>query len=189
MTRKYKGDLAKPIRLEPPGLLVTPEQQEAWLDAPLPELSRKMNLLLEEYGLEAGACTAAVWSLALDHVPGFQVVIGKGPGRETVWSPCTRALLVLSIEELQVLGITITEACKRLACEEPWASLVKHSNGGQVLRNESTRLDDEGRGWLSLHRDFRNCLMRAGEMPDEPGAFARKFRHLIDVQHRPKNRQ
>jgi len=188
VSRQYSGDLAKPIKLAPLPQLYTPEQREAWSKAHVSELERRMGLLMEEHVLRSHDIGPLVWSLALD-LPGFQLAVPECRGRDKHWDQHTRILLVLSIEELQVQGFSITRACERLASTEPWKSKVTHSNGARRLRDESTRLDEFERSLLQMLRDHRDLMITSGEITDEPGAFTRKY--LIDnyAQHEPQNEQ
>ena len=188
MIRKYSGDLAKPIRLEPLPLLYTTAQYEAWSKAPITELVRRMGLLMDEHGVKPHDICPLSWSLALD-LPGFQLAGPECRGRDKVWKQDTRILLVLSIEELQVQGFSITRACERLAAMEPWKSKVTHSNGARRLRDESTRLDEFERSMLPMFRDHRDLMIASGEITDEPGAFARKYLADNYAQHEPQNEQ
>jgi hypothetical protein len=176
MSRKYEGDLAKPIKLKPPPLLYTPAQYEAWVKAHVAELVRRMGLLQEAHGVKAGDGDELSWSLALD-LPGFQLAKVGGRGRRKVWNQFVRTLLALSIEELQALGLSITKATERLANEEPWKLMVvySYSRGASQLRDEYTRLSDFERDLVRIFRDYKIALIAAGEIIDEPGAFARKF--------------
>jgi hypothetical protein len=133
-----------------------------------------MGLLKDEHGVKPHDICPLAWSIALD-LPGFQLAGTERPGREKHWDLHTRILLVLSIEELQAQGFSITRACERLAAMEPWKSKITHSNGARRLRDESTRLDEFGRSLLQIFRDHRDVLITSGEIADEPGAFARKY--------------
>lgn len=188
MSRQSKGDLAKPIRLAPLPLLYTPEQREAWRKAHISELERRMGLLMDEHGVNPHDICPLAWSLALD-LPGFQLASPTCRGRNKHWDQHTRILLVLSIEELQAQGFSITGACERLAAMEPWKSKVTHSNGARRLRDESTRLDEFERSLLPMYRDLRDLMVASGEIADEPGAFARKYLAVNYTQDEPQSEQ
>ena len=186
MTRKYGGDLAKPIKLAPLGLLHTPEQYEARSNEHIAELERRMGLLFEEHGVKAGDWQSLCWSLALD-LPGFQLASGKSLGRHKRWDDFTRAVLVLNIEEHKALGRSVTDATQRLSNEEIWRSMVRHANGAERLRSEATRLTDPR--WLPMLRDCRDQMIELGVIADEPGAFARKYLAVNYAQDDPQNEQ
>jgi len=186
MTRRYSGDLAKPIKLDRLGPLHTPAQYEVWSKVHEAEIERRMGLLFDEHGVKAGDWTSLCWSLALD-LPSFQLASIKSLGRRKHWDDVTRTLLVLSIEEHQALGRSVTDATKRLAKEETWRSVVRHANSAERLRSESTRLTDPR--LLPMFRDHRDLMIESGEITDEPGAFARKYLADNFAQHEPQNEQ
>ncbi|WP_160104753.1 hypothetical protein [Pseudomonas izuensis] len=188
MSRQYRGDLAKPIKLAPLPLLYTSEQREAWSKAHIAELERRMDLLMDEHGVKSHDICPLARSLALD-LPGFQLAGPTRRGRNKHWDQHTRTLLVLSIEELQAQEFSITGACERLAAMEPWKSKVTHSNGARRLRDEFTRLDELERSLLPIFRDQRNLMIASGEITDEPGAFARKYLTVNYTQDEPQSEQ
>lgn len=76
--RNYHGDLAVPIDVE--------DATEAHTKA---EFSRKLDLLFAEYGITPGNWEGLAFTLALHHVPGFQITYIEQPGRTGrpgVWS-------------------------------------------------------------------------------------------------------
>lgn len=186
MTRKYSDDLAKPIKLAPLGLLHTPEHCDARSRAHIAEVERRMGLLFEAHGVIAGDWKNLCWSLALD-LPGFQVASAQPVGRRKCWDELTRALLVLSIDELRALEPSVTAATQRLAEQEPWLQMVRHAKGDERLRSESTRPTDPR--LLSMLRDSRDLMIASGQITDEPGAFARKYLAVNYAQHEPRNEQ
>ena len=186
MTRKYSGDLAKPIKLAPLGLLYTPEQYAARRKEHITELERRMGLLFEAHGVMAGDLNSLCWRLALD-LPGFQLSSSKPLGRPKRWDEFTRVVLALCFEELRALGFSITEAAQRLANEEPWRSMVRHADGAKRLIRESTREPDPR--LLSMMRDGRESMIASGEITDEPGAIAHKYLAVIYAQDEPQIEQ
>jgi hypothetical protein len=188
MTRIYSGDLAKPIKLDSLPLLYTPEQYEARSKAYIAELERRMGLLCEAHGVKTGDWRNLCWRLAFD-LSCFQLAEVERRGRTALWTSFTRLILVLSIEELQELGLSVTKATQRLANEEPWRSMVSHANGARRLRDESTRLTELDQKCLPLIRERRAQLIALGEITDEPGAFARNSLADIYAQDEIKNEQ
>jgi hypothetical protein len=186
MTRRYSGDLAKPIKLDRLGPLHTPAQYEAWSKVHVAEVERRMGLLFEEHGVKAGDWMSLCWSLALD-LPSFQLASDKSLGRRKHWDDVTRTLLILSIEEHQALERSVTDATKRLAKEEPWRSMVRHAEGAERLRSESTRPTDPS--LLPMFRAHRDLMIASGQINDEPGAFARNYLSVNYAQHEPRNEQ
>ncbi|NWL80579.1 hypothetical protein DM872_27380 [Pseudomonas taiwanensis] len=184
--RQYTGDLAGPIRPKPLGLLAGPEEFAAQAREIQAEQERRLVLLFEAHGVEAGDWWGLGSCLVLD-LPGFQIEFGPGPGRPQVWHTLARAILVVSIEELETKGLTKKQACARLAGVEPWKSMVGHSNGGGTLRNEATRLDEVGKNYLRMVRDGRAlshtylaCIDELLALMDEPGADPEGCRKLVE---------
>src|SRR5215469_13806793 len=86
--RRYTGQLAKPIAWPASptfwGAVTDKRVQEFWQDDEKHQreaeqlvsqkLSKKMELLLEHFGITDHDLTRLAWALAFEHVPGFQIV-------------------------------------------------------------------------------------------------------------------
>ncbi len=177
--RTYAGDLAKPYRPKPIGLLASDEQKEASHKEVLSERSRRMGLLFDEHGVKHGDFESLCWKLAVEHVPGMSGAYSAGRGRPQKWGQFERALLAMCIGELCTAGLSITDAVSGLAAVEPWKSMLGHSRGGAVLRDEYTRLDEVAGALVPMIRDHRQSLIDQGEITKSLGEFARKYMHEL----------
>jgi hypothetical protein len=164
MARKnhpFKGELAKPIRIQTPrkptiSLLEEDSEnaekmrlhqiavRQTRTKATLERLS-KLSLLLEHYGLK-NECNEVKWlllvmKLAEDYVPGFQIEERKTVGRKKSWTDHELFMLYFQVRarieatKSNARTINITDVCKTLLRTEPW------KNKGftvKVLQNKYT---------------------------------------------------
>lgn len=150
LRKPYKGLLNKPIVISAPskqpsiltGDSASLEDKERLYQAAIQAqqiqktnligevLHKKMNLLKQHYGLvdENDVWYQVALNLAVDHVPGFTVIIENERGRKTVWTPAMHAKLYLDVLDATngILNARLIEAaCISLIEKEPWSSFVK----------------------------------------------------------------
>lgn len=133
MRKKFKGELAAPIKPRRPHLLMddteSSQQQAKWAE----EDHHKLLLLCEHFGIATTPMSALTFynlamRLACDFVPGFQEKRSKG--RKSKWHIGNMGALVVEVERLVQPGDNahgVSWAAGVLATKEPWKSFLANS--------------------------------------------------------------
>ena len=145
--KAFTGPLAKPIRRERERLPLSQGPHVIKLDGSVPlEWLQKIELLAKHYAVEtkgpAGWGFMLALHLALDFVPGFQVVYGSEGQRGRPKKHDEHALfsLLLKVETIKFCEPTVTDlaACERVVTEETPA-LAKRGGDRTSTEGKNTR--------------------------------------------------
>ncbi len=158
MTKKFKGELSKPIYVEPPGLIEHLHSRETalakYFEAVQLARAEKLSLLFEHYGVQQGDFAELVTALACDLVPGFQVTTERSQvGRPTKWDGISSGYLVVEIERLRRANshLNVTAAAAHLAKRAPWNEYVSGKNPAESLRKQYEAAEHDK--WTKVFRD------------------------------------
>lgn len=167
MSRRWKGELAQPIKLSPPPnpptLLTRNPESEAkykqeyakWLNDQkykfMGEHAIKLAKLCEHYGLDIKEKEKDVWfelalALAKDHVPGFRVEQAKQSGRPKERDESFLARLYFDFEQAREerkskgLPAKITDICSALARDANYQDISKKTIGNLYQQAKASPL-------------------------------------------------
>jgi hypothetical protein len=159
---RYKGELAKPIRVGSIPIETTDEKQSEWIEQVTEqEIIEKLPLLMEHYGIaDKDDYFSLALALAKDHVRGFQVVRAAlklkhgnwgaviNVRRPTEWPPERLLGLLNAVEEAkQKYGFsTDREALEVVMRKKEWQPPKNHrGDRKQWLETLESRLQDAKR--------------------------------------------
>jgi hypothetical protein len=143
MQKKFKGELATPIKPRQVGLLIDEaeihEQTAKWAE----EDHRKLLLLCQHYAIPEGPRMfyQLALSLARDFVDGFKE--RKPRGRKSKWTIWNKGALVVEIERLtkpKDSAHGVAWAAKQLAKREPWKSFIEAKDSGELTPDPAEAL-------------------------------------------------
>ncbi|MDE2467137.1 MAG: hypothetical protein KGO02_26005 [Alphaproteobacteria bacterium] len=131
---RYPGDLGKPPKL--PGLINMPSNISDWA---FREYCRRLFLLAEFHGVPPKRLDLLAVALAEAHVPGLQFSsLGRDEprrGKDKIWTIPRLMMLFEAVEDLRAKtsGLTVRDACKRLATSRKYAANWSRSRQSKSL--------------------------------------------------------
>jgi hypothetical protein len=178
--RRWKGELAKPIRPEvvrPGGLAVTDAKTVARANKKMNQLYQQAinnKLLMEHYGIpnRADYFNLAL-ALAIDHIPGFQidstplqlehgthgaVIWAKRAGRHREWTPERLKRLRIAVEEEKQKDCSLTDrtALSIIARRREWERPANHRRDqANWIETLESRLQDARKAERMIQQELK----------------------------------